>query len=319
MIASVTIAPLRDDLDELSPAAWERLEGVSPMHRTLLLAHGAALENEQLVVAARDASGEVLGLALCTVVDDRIGRAGMITYWVDPDKGLLFARGVDASAVCVALIAKLMEHGRAAGWRKLVLAYFATTNQPVLAAAQQLRFRTMAGTPSYELCVTGSTFEEYLQTRPKKQRYNLRRDERLLAEAGCSVVIDAAPSATWLARCWPLHVEQLARRGDPRRFRANYLVELLERSPPGSLSLCRAMRGEELVGFSLTLRWGRDSLCLCSGQTEERVIYVGLNAHELREELDRGAQRIAYGAFNDANKLRIGCTAQQSRYAFVAL
>jgi hypothetical protein len=314
------VAPFAETLPELSAASWQTLADVAPIDRVLAIAHASSVANDSIVASLWDGD-RLRGLALAIAIEHRRERWLAVTRGFDIGKSVLVARDADALQVAGDLFAGLRDHARRSGFHRLVVAPHAVEQHAILASAERSGVRLLPAT-AYELRLPQpGTFEDYLARLNANRRNALRVDLKLLAADTFEFTTHSPPAPETLERSWPLHVDLLARKASPLRYRGNFLLELARRAPPGALSFVTCTAQQRLVGFVVGVHDGDACVFMTIAVAADVAapIFHTIGAVWLRAVIDAGVRTLFLSQYSDTWKRRLGSTPIDCRYGFLAL
>jgi predicted N-acyltransferase len=156
--------------------------------------------------------------------------------------------------------------------------------------------------PGTRLAITWPDFDSYLAELGKKRRYNVRRDYRLVADQGVTVV--RYPAVADLDRAMELHRLVNRRHKAPT---ADWMRQAMASTEMVDAVWLAAEKGEQLVGCELMLgdrgSWLVTGLGLDPGT---RNVYFVLGYEDIRYAIERGAHTLRWGSGIYDVKERLG-------------
>jgi len=215
-------------------------------------------------------------------------------------------------AVLAPLVDGVVGWARAAGLRAVAFLYCGPDAVALTGTLAAAGFTAIPRDLSFDLDVSGPSFEEYLRALPKKRRVEARRELRLLAEAGVRVVRpEPGEVAEDLIRLRLQLSAKYGGRGTPETERVR-LARMLDATGPRP-EVFAAVAGDTVVSIAMFGTGGGVWTAVLTGSDyadpRSRFGYFATAYYEpVRAAAALGVRQLRYGVGSYRAKQARGCT-----------
>jgi predicted N-acyltransferase len=324
---------LLTSIEQVAPAEWDALCGERPFvnHPWLRFTESALLEHQPRYVLLRR-GGHLEAAAVCAVehrfanplLQQRVGwvlrqlPCVRCAVPIASECGLVFRPGVDEARLAPALLA---------GIRRLAIserALFATVGHVPLRAStwQSLRAAGCTQLSQWQnttLDIEWSSFGEYLATRPRDDRHEIRRMQRRAEREG--ITVDAqSVSLRELPSLWRL-IGNVQRRHNADNLYADDLLERALAVLGTDVHVLVARQSNETIGCVVLVRSQAELVAKWLGLNYERTWNTATYFASLTASVDvairLGVRRLRLGATAYATKQQFGVVMEERVNAVV--